>query len=119
MAPDLAVYLYRDALARGLRPDILRRKGLRSPVQWPLRQDVGEDVGPQETAHLLDEHDLQLATSQGSVFGYLEVPSVVVAVGNDGQLPHVGRFPVYEVQVRQVAPEVHFERDEREARDLR
>ena len=105
MAPDLAVYLYRDALARGLRPDILRRKGLRSPVQWPLR--------------LLDEHDLQLATSQGSVFGYLEVPSVVVAVGNDGQLPHVGRFPVYEVQVRQVAPEVHFERDEREARDLR
>ncbi len=74
MAPELAVYLYRDTRALGLRLDILRRKGLRSAVQGPLRQDAGEDIGPQETAHLLDEHDLQLAASKGSIFGYLEVP---------------------------------------------
>jgi hypothetical protein len=58
MAPSLAVYLYWDTRARGLRPDILRRKGLRSAVQGPLCQDAGEDIGPQETAYLLDEHDL-------------------------------------------------------------
>jgi hypothetical protein len=74
MAPDLAVYLYRDTRAGRLRLDILRRKGLRSAVERPLRQDAGEDICPQETAHLLDEDDLQLATSKGSVFGYLEVP---------------------------------------------
>ena len=84
MAPDLAVYLYRDTPARGLSPDSLRRKGLRSPVQWPLRQDAGEDVGPQETAHLLDEHDLQLTAGEGGYFGYLEVSPVVMSVGDDG-----------------------------------
>ena len=47
MAPDLAVYLYGNTLAQGFRPDILNREGLRSPVQWPLCQDAGEDVGPQ------------------------------------------------------------------------
>ncbi len=49
MAPDLAVYLYRDMPARGLRPGILRWKGLRVVVQGPLRQDIGS----QETPHLL------------------------------------------------------------------
>src|SRR3712207_8338151 len=33
IAPELAVYLYGNTPARGLRPDILSRKGLRSPVQ--------------------------------------------------------------------------------------
>ena len=60
MAPELAVYLYGNTPAQGLCPDILNREGLRSPVQWPLCQDAGEDVGPQETAHLLDQDDLQL-----------------------------------------------------------
>ena len=99
MAPELAVYLYRDTLARGLRRDFLRWKGFRIVVQGSLRQDTGEDIGSQETAHLLDEHDLQLAASKGSIF---EVPSVVVAVGDDGQLRHVGRIRVYEVQFGQV-----------------
>jgi hypothetical protein len=74
MAPELAVYLYRDTPARGLRPDILRWKGLRIVAQGSLRQDTGEDIGSQETAHLLDEHDLQLAACKGSIFGYREVP---------------------------------------------
>ena len=84
MAPELAVYLYRDTPARGLRSDILRRKGLRIVVQGPLRQDTGEDVGPQNTAHLLDEHDLQVTACKGSIFGYLEVSPIEVAVGDDG-----------------------------------
>ena len=55
-APDLAVYLYWDAsCARGLSLDILRRKGIRGAVQGTLRQDAGQDIGPQDTAHLLDE----------------------------------------------------------------
>ncbi len=53
MAPELAVYLYRDMPARGPRPGILRWKGLRVVVQGPLSQDTGEDIGSQETAHLL------------------------------------------------------------------
>jgi hypothetical protein len=73
VAPGLAVYLYGNTTpARRLRPDILNRGGLRSPVQWPPRQDVGQDIGPQETAHLLDQDDLKLAAGEGSIFGYLK-----------------------------------------------
>ena len=32
MAPDLAVYLHGNTPARGLRPDLLRRKGLRIAI---------------------------------------------------------------------------------------
>jgi hypothetical protein len=74
MAPELAVYLHGNMPARVLRPDVLSREGFRIAVQWSLRQYAGEDVGSQNTAHLLDQDDLQLAAGEGGFFGYLEVP---------------------------------------------
>jgi len=117
VAPDLAVYLHRDARAAAVRrfgEDAARRERLHGAVQRFLGQDVGQDVGPREVAHLLYEDDLELAAHQRGLLGRLEISPVVLAVGDDGVLNHVGCVAVLDVQLRPVTPEKHLERGERQ-----
>src|SRR5215203_1712378 len=84
-APELTVELYWHLCAGGPGVDLRRGKRPHRAVEGPSRHDPGEDVGPQEVAHALDQDGFERAASQQAGSRHPVVAAVVVAVGDYGE----------------------------------
>src|ERR671911_689372 len=109
-APELTVELYGHLCAWG--PGVNIRGGNRRhrAVEGPSRYDPGEDVGPQEVAHALNQDGLELAARKQAWPRLPVVAAVVLAVGYYGEPRGVDLLPDQHLQWGERVPEEHFER---------
>src|SRR5918993_5697963 len=114
LTPEFAVELHGHFSAFGPCVDLPGHEGLHRAIQRPPRHDPGEDIGPEEGAHALDQDGLELAARQQAWPRHPVVPAVEVAVGDYGKPRDFDLVAVADLQWREPVPEEHPERGYRE-----
>src|SRR5215212_8003606 len=109
LAPEFAVELYGHLGTGGPGADLLGGERPHRAVQGPTCHDPGEDVGPEEGAHALDEDGLERTTRQEAGARHLVVPAVEVPVSYYGEPRDVRVVAMDYLQLRELVPEKHPE----------